>query len=62
MSGQLQIRVSRPVLDFLQHSEAVQTLLHVLFPPRPVEVPAETEIDWEDGEPHRERDAEVAAH
>lgn len=49
-------------MEFLQHSDAVQALLHVLFPreaPRPT---AEGDIDWEDGEPHREREPEVAAH
>jgi hypothetical protein len=63
MIAQLQIRVGRPVLEFLQHTDAVLALLQVLFPhetrPRPV---AESDIDWEDGEPHREREAETAAH
>ena len=62
MIAQLQIRVGRPVMEFLQHSDAMQALLHVFFPhetPRPV---AKSDIDWEDGEPHRERETESAAH
>jgi hypothetical protein len=62
MIAQLQIRVGRPVMEFLQHSDAVQALLQVIFPHEPRPAEAESDIDWEDGEPHREREAETVAH
>ena len=61
MSGHLQVRVNRPVLDLILHNDAVQALLHVLFPrTTPAQPEPEMDIDWEDGEPHGERDAEAA--
>jgi hypothetical protein len=62
MSVQWQSRVSVPVLEFRQVSETLK-LLFQIFTPHPVHEPeTASEIDWEDGEPHRERDAEIAAH
>lgn len=57
MIERIQQHLSRPVLEFFQHSEAMQALL-ALFAPHPIE-PAEdaTSIDWEDGELADQTDA-----
>ena len=62
MIAQLQLHVGRPVVEFFQHSDALQALLHMLFPHEPRRENEPSDIDWEDGEPHSERDAEIAAH
>lgn len=56
MSAHAQIRVGRSVLELLQHSDAVRALMERLFPPPARTADQAPDIDWEDGEPHPERE------
>jgi hypothetical protein len=62
MIEQLQSRVTRPVLEFLQHSDAVQAVLQLFVTHHDDPRTEQRDIDWEDGEPHPEQDAETQPH
>ena len=60
MIERLQQQLSRPVLEFLQHNEAVHALLSLFAPHHAEPVEDDTSIAWEDGELDDQTD--ITAH